>query len=298
MKLIVDLPQRYAKMRAHTATHLLHAQLCEIFPDTKQEWSFVDEDYLRLDFFTKRSLTQEEILQIQNNVNKQIYSALPVDTIETSYDEAIKLGAKAFFEDKYGDEVRVIKIGEGVSVELCGGTHVKNTSEIGGFVIVAQESVASWIKRIVAYTGPKLSEYLQQKDLLLEDLAQKFGVNSKQLVDKAEKVIKDYEELQKSYEQLESKLIRDVIQKLVNKTNNSDLDFVLEIPKDINFKTAIFQAKHLFENQNFLIYNLDWNFALSTKDAVAKNIAQSLNLKWWWSDFMVQGRDIAVVWMF
>jgi len=91
MKLIVDIAQRYAKMRAHTAAHLLHAELVKIFPATKQAGSYVDEDYLRFDFAADRPLTNEELHTIQKNINHLIYAALPVETIETSFDEAVKL---------------------------------------------------------------------------------------------------------------------------------------------------------------------------------------------------------------
>lgn len=91
MKLVVDQAQRNAKMRAHTATHLLHASLNAVFPETKQAGSFVDEDYLRLDFSADRALTNQELVMIQQNVNDIIYAALPVENFETSYDEAIKL---------------------------------------------------------------------------------------------------------------------------------------------------------------------------------------------------------------
>lgn len=130
MKLTVDHAQRFAKMRAHTAAHLLHAELVKIFPATKQAGSFVDEDYLRFDFAADRSLTSEELAKIQSNINTIIYAALPVTTTETSFDEAVKLGAKAFFEDKYGDVVRLVKVDQDISTELCGGTHVTNTKDI------------------------------------------------------------------------------------------------------------------------------------------------------------------------
>ncbi|HCB51933.1 TPA: hypothetical protein DEP21_05225 [Patescibacteria group bacterium] len=130
MKLIVDTKQRYAKMRAHTAAHLLHAELVKIFPTTKQAGSFVDEDYLRFDFAADRALSVEELAQVQKNVNDLIYAALPVETTETSFDDAVKNGAKAFFEDKYGDVVRMVKVDQDISTELCGGTHAHNTKDI------------------------------------------------------------------------------------------------------------------------------------------------------------------------
>jgi len=298
MKLVVDVAQRYAKMRAHTAAHLLHASLGAIFSETKQAWSFVDEDYLRFDFAADRSLTAQELVKIQQQVNNFIYAALPVETIEASYDDAIKLWAKAFFEDKYWDVVRVVKVDQNVSTELCGGTHVANTKDIWCFVIVAQEAVASGIKRIVALTWPKVFEYIQEKDQILESLWQKLGVSPKQVVDKTEKLLKDYEGLQSSYENLETKLIGDTLRGLKNKSNNDKLNIVLELPNDINFKTALGQARMIFENQNLLLYTKEWTYALFVADWSAKNIAWDLGLKWWWNDQLVQWRDTKVATIF
>jgi len=130
MKLLVNADQRFAKMRAHTATHLLHAELAKIFPDTKQMGSLVDDDYLRFDFAADRLLDQYEVDKINKVINQIIFFAYTVKVDETSYQEAIKFGAKAFFEDKYGDEVRVVQIVDNIetqdgtepfkSVELCG----------------------------------------------------------------------------------------------------------------------------------------------------------------------------------
>ncbi len=298
MKLIVDIAQRYAKMRAHTAAHLLHAQLGKIFSETKQAGSFVDEDYLRLDFAAERALTGQELLEIQKQVNHIIYAGLSVENFETSYDEAIKLWAKAFFEDKYGDVVRVVKVDQNVSTELCGGTHVSNTKDIWCFVILSQESVASGIKRIVALTGPKVFEYAQEKDQVLDTLAEKFNVGQKQVVDKAEKLLKELENLQNSFGQLQNKLAADMIRGLPNKTNNPELNIVLELPNDVDFKIALGQVRKLFENQSFLIYTKEWNFALFMQIWSAKALVQSLGLKWWGSDQLVQGRDPKVATIF
>lgn len=173
MKLTVNPSQRYAKMRAHTATHLLHAELGKIFPDTKQAGSLVDSDLLRFDFYAERLLTQQELAMIEKRINQMIYLAREVKVEEMSIEAAGKLGAKMFFEEKYGDVVRVVQVindelpqemqhdnnaeyfasyGNLLSVELCGGTHVSNTKEIGAFTILSQEAVASGIKRITALT--------------------------------------------------------------------------------------------------------------------------------------------------
>lgn len=298
MKLVVDQAQRNAKMRAHTATHLLHASLSAVFPETKQAGSFVDEDYLRLDFSADRALTNQELIIIQQKVNDIIYAALPVENFETSYDEAIKLWAKAFFEDKYWDVVRVVKVDQNISTELCGWTHVDNTKNIWCFVIVAQESVASGIKRIVALTGPKVFEHIQEKDQILNSLALKFGVNQKQVVDKAEKLLKEYEILENAYNQLENKLVADTLRSLKNKTNSSKLSIVLELPSDVDFKIAQIQARKIFENQNFLIYNKEWTFALFVTDGSAKTMIQNLGLKWGWNDQLVKWRDPKIATLF
>lgn len=123
MQLCVNPQQRYAKMRAHTATHLLHAALLCYFPMTKQAGSFVDSDLLRFDFYADVLLTAQQLKEIETLINQQIYGAFPVSLTETSFDEAVKLGAKAFFEEKYEDVVRLIRVYDGdtlVSAELCG----------------------------------------------------------------------------------------------------------------------------------------------------------------------------------
>ena len=110
MKLSVNPAQRYAKMRAHTATHLLHAELAQFFPDTKQAWSLVDSDLLRFDFYADRLLTQQEIAIIEKRINQIIYLSCEVKIEEMKIEDAWKLWAKMFFEEKYGDVVRVVQV--------------------------------------------------------------------------------------------------------------------------------------------------------------------------------------------
>ena len=160
MKLSVAPAQRFAKMRAHTATHLLHAELARIFPDTKQAWSLVDSDLLRFDFYADRLLTQEEIAKIEKRVNQIIYMSCDVKIEEMKIEDAWKLGAKMFFEEKYWDIVRVVQVfnkelpeemkldgneeyfssrWEKLSIELCWWTHVSNTKDIGAFTIISKD---------------------------------------------------------------------------------------------------------------------------------------------------------------
>ena len=223
MKLSIDMDQRYAKMRAHTATHLLHAELAKIFPNTKQAGSLVDEDLLRFDFYANNLLTPEQIRDIENKVNQTIFKAFPVDLIETSFEEWVKLWDKAFFEEKYGDEVRVIRVhdwDENISVELCGWTHVSNTRDIGAFTIISQEAVASWIKRITAYTWPKVIEKLHNYEEILDWASKTLEVKSyAQINEKISKYAKENSELQQRVESLETASIRATLQSAQSSSN-------------------------------------------------------------------------------
>ena len=200
MKLIVDQCQRYAKMRAHTATHLLHTELAKIFKTTKQAWSLVDEDYLRFDFNADRLLSPEEIHEIEKNINQMIYDAYMVEVKEVSYNDAIALWAKAFFEDKYGDIVRLVRVfthsDEIVSIELCGWTHVSNTKDIWCFAILGQEAVASWVKRITAVVWPKVALRINEIQGVLDVTVEKLWIKTAtQLADKLDKTLKEYDEM-------------------------------------------------------------------------------------------------------
>lgn len=332
MKLIVDPSQRFAKMRAHTATHLLHAELTKIFSNTKQAWSLVDDDLLRFDFHADRMLTVQELQQIEENINNTIYQSLLVSCNEMSLEDAKKTWAKAFFDEKYWDKVRVVSIAchpefavprwtavvEGykldsslhsewrvVSVELCWWTHVTNTKDIWAFVIVNQEAVASGIKRISAYTGPKVLERLRETREILLQVEEKLWVKAEnQILDKLEKELREKEEMNSRFESINTKLIIDTLKswnypsneifdKIINISNNSIL-------KDLQFKDIVFQAKWTFLDLDIIIFNNDWWFAIITskQDSSAKIITQDLWLKWWWSDTTVQWKDSKVLELF
>ena len=295
MKLTVNHAQWFAKMRAHTAAHLLHAELVKIFPATKQAGSFVDEDYLRFDFAADRSLTQEELTKIQSNINTIIYAAVSVDTTETSFDEAVKLGAKAFFEDKYGDVVRLVKVDQDLSTELCGGTHVTNTKDIGGFALLSQEAVASGIKRISAVVWPKVYSQIVERDSVLDGIATKLWVAAKQVTDKIEKMLKEYDAMKSHIEHLEYQVVSEYINHAAP-TSHGAIKVVLSIPSDMNFKLALNLAREKYEDQVILLGTDQWTFALLWATHMsAKIIADECGLKWWWSNMMVQGRDMNVI---
>ncbi len=262
MQLSVDPLQRNAKMRAHTATHLLHAQLAAIFPQTKQAGSLVDEDYLRFDFYADTALTDQQIQDIQSYINIQIAQALPVDIQEMSYTDATQSWAKAFFEDKYGDTVRVVTIGDKLSVELCGWTHVSNTAHIGAFAIISQESVAAGIKRITAITGPKVAEELNTKNNELKDIALSLWVQEKQISDKIQSIQKEKETIENQKSSLEQSIAKTAIANITEKKDNYT---VINTTKQVSlqaipFKSLVQIAKDLWGE--YLLTEASWSFAI------------------------------------
>ena len=296
MKLSIDMDQRYAKMRAHTATHLLHAELGKIFPDTKQAGSLVDKDLLRFDFYANNLLTSEQIRDIENNVNQIIYNAYPVDLIETTFDEGVKLWAKAFFEEKYWNEVRVIRVhnwDENISVELCWGTHVVNTKDIWAFAIVSQEAVASWIKRITAYTWPKVIEKLHNYEEILDWATSVLDVKSyAQINEKLQKFVKENADLQQRVESLETSSLRWLLQSS-NSTSNEDFSKIIELPSDINFKALQWIIKAVFPTEkSVLLFSAEGNYVISTDWSVsAKEFVKKYWLRWGGSDLIAQWKD-------
>ncbi len=169
----VDHAARHATQCNHTATHLLHAALrARLGVHVRQAGSYVGPDKLRFDFSHSAALTREELRDVENQVNAWIARADPVHPITTTLDEAKRLGAMALFGEKYGDVVRMVEIGEGdYSRELCGGTHVRTTAEIGAFRVTAETSSAANVRRIEALTGPAAVELLREHDHELEEIA-------------------------------------------------------------------------------------------------------------------------------
>ncbi len=169
----VDHMARHATQCNHTATHLLHAALRErLGGHVRQAGSYVGPDKLRFDFSHGAGLTHEELRDVEDKVNAWIAHADPVHPITTTLDEAKRLGAMALFGEKYGDVVRMVEIGEGdYSRELCGGTHVRNTAEIGAFRVISETSSAANVRRIEALTGPGAMALLREHDRELEDVA-------------------------------------------------------------------------------------------------------------------------------
>jgi alanyl-tRNA synthetase len=172
---IVDRETRHATMRNHTATHLLHAALRErLGTHVRQAGSAVRPDKLRFDFTHGQSLSPDELRDVEDRVNEWIKASAPVRWLEMERPEAEALGAMALFGEKYGEWVRVVEI-EGVSRELCGGTHVANTAEIGVFKVSAEGSSAANVRRIEAITGPAAIDFFRERDAALREAGELLG---------------------------------------------------------------------------------------------------------------------------
>ena len=170
-KLVVDRLRHLKIEKNHTATHLLDQALRNVLGGhTQQAGSLVEEHYLRFDFNHFGQVTAKDLAAVEKMVNEQIFKEIPVKTVETDIDSAKEMGAIALFSDKYGDKVRVVKIGD-YNTEFCGGDHVKNTNELGLFKIVSEGGVGAGIRRIEAVTSSDAYEFLQKRNAMLEEVA-------------------------------------------------------------------------------------------------------------------------------
>ncbi|WP_029176932.1 alanine--tRNA ligase [Streptococcus suis] len=202
----IETKRRKGVEKNHTATHLLHAALHNIIGEhATQAGSLNEQDFLRFDFTHFEAVTAEELRRIEEEVNEQIWNAIPVVTVETDIDTAKEMGAMALFGEKYGKEVRVVTIGD-YSVELCGGTHVSNTAEIGIFKILKEEGIGSGTRRIIAVTGREaFLAYRDQEDALKEVAATIKSPQIKEVPNKVESLAQQVRDLQKENAALKEK---------------------------------------------------------------------------------------------
>ncbi|KUK22116.1 MAG: Alanine--tRNA ligase, partial [Thermotoga sp. 47_83] len=282
----VDKKRRESTMRNHTATHLLHAALKKVLGDhVRQAGSLVAPDRLRFDFTHFKGLSSAEIEQVEDLVNEWIMEAIPVEVRYTSYEEAVKSGVVALFTEKYGDVVRVVEV-PGVSKELCGGTHVKNTGQIGLFKIISEESVSSGVRRIEAVTGFSALELLRNQKKLIDQLKEILGAREDELTDRVLSLREKVKELEKklsqgrisekmiAMKQLEDgvKVFHGVFEGVEAKHLGGIADNVLK--KEGEGIVILFSK---FENKVFLVVKVSENL-LDRYDAssIARNIAKEL----------------------
>ncbi len=209
--LSVDTARRTSTCKNHSATHLLQKALREVLGGhVEQAGSYQDGERTRFDFSHPTAMTAEEIRQVEQIVNEKIAENLAVETKIMSIEEAKKSGAMALFGEKYGDTVRVVQMGE-FSSELCGGTHVKRTGNIGSFKILSESGVAAGVRRIEAVTGNNVTAYYQNLEAQLQEAARTLKTNPASLVERCEHLMAEMKALQSENEALKSKAAKDAL---------------------------------------------------------------------------------------
>ena len=213
----VDGENRMATCRNHSATHLLQKALREVLgTHVEQSGSYQDAGRTRFDFSHFKAMTPEEIKAVERLVNDKIAESLPVDTKVMSIEDAKKSGAMALFGEKYGDEVRVVGMGE-FSKEFCGGTHVKNTGMIGQFKIISESGVAAGIRRIEAITGHNVIKYYENLEHTIAEAAKMLKASPDKLVEKAKHLMEEMKALQSENESLKNKAAKEALGDVMDK---------------------------------------------------------------------------------
>jgi alanyl-tRNA synthetase len=238
---------RSASAKNHSATHLMHYALRNILgTHVEQKGSLVNPDYLRFDFSHFAKVTDEELLNIENLVNEQIESQIPLDERRNiPMQQAIEEGAMALFGEKYGDTVRAIKFGK--SIELCGGIHVKNSVEIGQFKIISEGAVAAGIRRIEAITGSALKEYYKQQETNLQSL-QEILKNPQDVIKAVSQLQEENNKLKKQLEQLQKEKANQLAISLnTNFSSKNDINY-LAVKVDLTPEGAKDLAFELLKN--------------------------------------------------
>mgnify|MGYP005673375665 FL=1 len=251
IKMSVEKEKRAAIAIHHSSTHLVHAALRRVLGDhVQQKGSLVDEKKLRFDFSHSKSLTADEILKIETIVNKEALKNLEIKTKLMSLDDALNSGAMALFGEKYDDDVRVLTMGENsYSVELCGGTHVERTGDVGFFIIINQSSVASGIRRIEAVAGMKAIEHINNVRNASNSIQTLLNVSAGDIEEKIKALIKENKDLKKAGNNSnqhavihsESHDIADwkLIVEQVEVTNTKDMRGIVDSHKNTNEKVCV-----------------------------------------------------------
>ena len=251
-ELVVNRNYRLNIEKNHTATHLLNEALRQqVGTHIKQAGSLVTDDKLRFDITHFAPLTKEEIERVEQEVNEQIWNALEIKTEEMPIAEARKLGAQALFGEKYGDVVRVVSIGD-YSIELCGGTHNANSSEVGIFKIISESGVAAGVRRIEALTGRAAYEYLRSQEDTLSSVEKLTKSNSTNVIEKVSSLQVEIKKLTKEKEILQQKIANAELNNLVNDIKEvngvSVLTSVVESENMNHLKQLVDNAKSKLEN--------------------------------------------------
>lgn len=214
---VVDVNRRMAVCRNHSATHLLHKALKIVLGDhVNQAGSLVEPERLRFDFTHYAAIGPDEIKKVEEIVNQAVLSDLNIEVSETSVDEARAMGAAALFGEKYGERVRVIKMGD-FSLELCGGTHLRNTAEVGLFKLVGESSVGAGLRRVEAVTGEGALHYIDAREEQLAEIARLVKAAPHEVVRRVEGLLENNRELEAENEALQARLARYQVQDLIDR---------------------------------------------------------------------------------
>jgi alanyl-tRNA synthetase len=202
----VESPRRQAIALNHTGTHILHATLKQVLGDhVKQAGSLVAPDRLRFDFTHFGRLVDRDIYRLEDLVNERIREDRPVEVVHASLHEALNMGALALFGEKYGEQVRVVKIGD-FSLELCGGTHLRSTGEIGLFKVTQVSGVAAGVRRIEALTGAAAYEYIRREEAILSELRELLKAQTFEEPAKLQRLLEQMRDLEREVDILKGRL--------------------------------------------------------------------------------------------
>lgn len=276
----VDSQRRKDTARNHTVTHLMHKALQEVLGEhAQQKGSMVSPDRLRFDFSHSGAMKPEELDQVEEKVLEKILSSLPVDTEVTDYEKAVDMGATALFGEKYDEEVRVLKIGD-YSMELCGGTHLRNTAEACAFEIISEGGIGSGLRRIEAVTGRKALERMRSREQMLEDVASSLKTSPEKALDRLEQVLQENKAKERELESLRTKVAAIESQDIVSQAIEIDGLKVLAARVEASDGDVLRQTGDILKEKlgsGVLVLGADIDgkaafVAMATKDAVAKGV--------------------------
>jgi alanyl-tRNA synthetase len=262
-------------MRNHTATHLLHAALKNILGEhVRQAGSLVGDRHLRFDFTHFEPLSTDELREIEELVNEKIRENLPVEVREMAYQEAIRSGAVAIFEEKYGEKVRVISAGD-FSRELCGGTHVSRTGDIGYFKIISESSVGAGVRRLVAQTGRWAVKTAFEEHNLLEEASALLNTKKENILERIESLKEELRAKEREIGRLRQELLKSQIESSVKREEFGDYTLLWGRFKDVG-PEELRNLADMLRNRTtkgvvFLVSETDGK--VSTVLAVSKNIS-------------------------
>ncbi len=257
---IVDKERRESIKRAHTATHLLHKALLTVLGEhSTQKGSYVSEDFLRFDFSHFSPLTEEEIDKIEKMVNLWIYKAFDVTTSYKNIEDAKKEGAIALFGEKYGNIVRIVKVDE-LTKELCGGTHVSNSIEIGCFKIISEKGIGTNLRRIEAFTGLKVIENLKNYEKIFNKLESVLSSKGENLLNRILELKKEIKDKEDEIDVLKRKYFDTLIEKsLQNYKLIDDIKLIILKERNLNSQDGYYLFDRIKEKENSFIFLFFFN---------------------------------------